>query len=195
MAGSCRRSRRWSARRAPRSRAASVGCSCASPRSRTATCSASLARAAGADAAHVGGRSLRAEDARRVLVDDLVLGVSTHDADDASTWSGADFALHAPVFPPVSKEATSEVLGPQGLARFVARCDLPVWACGGITAERLDALEGTGARGAAVIGAVWGTDASPIRGSGGSIADVSSIESRSSALVRAADRAFAGVPR
>ena len=144
-----------------------------------------LASAAGAQAAHVGGRSLPAAEARRVLDAGLTLGVSTHDGDDRGAWEGADYALHAPVFTPVSKHASGAALGHDGLARFVERCGLPVWAVGGITSERIGELASTGARGAAAIGAVWGIDAT----------DAVGIETRAAALGEAAGHVFSEVPQ
>ncbi|MEM6931453.1 MAG: thiamine phosphate synthase, partial [Myxococcota bacterium] len=110
-------------------------------------------------------------------------------------WEGADYALHAPVFTPVSKHASGAALGHDGLARFVERCGLPVWAVGGITSERIGELASTGARGAAAIGAVWGIDATPIRGAEGPITDAVGIETRAAALVEAAGHVFSEVPQ
>ena len=117
---------------------------------------AHLVQAAGADGAHLAGGSLPVAEARRVLGDRVTLGVSTHQGDPEERWSGADYALHAPIFSPHSKDLEGEALGPSGLRAFCADCRIPVWALGGVDAQRLPELDGAGAAGAAAIGAVWG---------------------------------------
>lgn len=122
---------------------------------------AHLAAAAGADGLHLAGSSLGVAEARTVVGASLAIGVSTHDGDGPARWEGADYAMHAPVFPPNSKHGEAAPLGAQGLARFCGACSLPVWALGGITAERLPELSRSGAAGAAGIGAVWSGDLDP----------------------------------
>lgn len=161
-----------------------------------------LVQAAGADGAHVGGRSLPVAAARRVLGADIALGVSTH-ADDLegtcdieSTWAGADVALHAPVFAPLSKLGSgADAHGPEGLRVFAERCTLPVWALGGVTEEGLSRLAGSGAAGACTIGALWKTTASPITSHMGPLGDLAGIEERARGLSTAVAATFGEVPR
>lgn len=115
-----------------------------------------LAGATAADGVHLAGGSLSAAEARRVLGDKVTLGVSTHQGDGPDRWEGADYAMHAPVFAPHSKDVEVGILGPEGLREFCAACPLPVWALGGVNPASLPRLRGTGAAGAAAIGAVWG---------------------------------------
>lgn len=140
-----------------------------------------LAAASGADAVHLAGHSLSPGAAREVVGDRLAIGVSTHDGDGDARWAGADFALHAPVFPPTSKHGGAPTLGPEGLESFCAACPLPVWALGGIGPEVMPALRGTGAVGAAAIGAVWGQ---------GSAASTRGLRGRVKDLVAAGHAAF-----
>ena len=155
-----------------------------------------LVEAAEADGGHVGGRSLPLHAGRRVLGSDRTLGVSTHASDTAgaggeSPWSGADLALHAPVFAPISKSAKGgDPLGPSGLRSFVERCPLPVWALGGVTVERLADLTGSGAAGACTIGALWQTTGAPVTSSSGPLGDVAGIEARARALSAAVEITF-----
>lgn len=115
-----------------------------------------LAAAAGADGVQLAGSSLAAAEARAVVGPSLSIGVSTHDGDGPERWEDADFVLHAPVFQPLSKAGTAPPVGPDGLEAFCSSCDLPVWALGGVDLEGLQRLGGTGASGAACIGAIWG---------------------------------------
>jgi thiamine-phosphate diphosphorylase len=117
---------------------------------------AHLVSAAGADGVHLAGHSLGARSVRPLVGEGTAIGVSTHDGDGPERWDGADFALHAPVFSPNSKHSAGPTLGPEGLRAFCASCPLPVWALGGVAPEVMASLRGTGAAGAAAIGAIWG---------------------------------------
>ncbi|MEM9799860.1 MAG: thiamine phosphate synthase [Planctomycetota bacterium] len=154
-----------------------------------------LVDAAGADGAHVGGRSLPVGAARAVVGSDVCLSVSTHAGDGPAVWSGADATFHAPVFAPCSKEAPGPELGRDGLAAFTSTCEVPVWALGGVTAERVPRLAGAGVAGAAAIGGVWGTGPEPLAIDPGPLADLDGIEARSRALDAAAHEAFGEVRR
>lgn len=156
-----------------------------------------LARAAGADGAHVGGRSLAPVDARASLGAGLALGRSTHGPDDpANALEGCDFALHAPVFPPNSKDAAPEsALGPAAAARFAEQAPVPTHALGGVTAERIAQLCDAGAArafaGVALIGGLWAPagDAAGLDRVGAG--DLAGIESRARALADACAEVFA----
>ncbi len=144
-----------------------------------------LAAAVQADGVQLAGHSLGAAATRELVGDGVAIGVSTHDGDGAARWAGADFVLHAPVFPPKSKHAGGVALGPGGLQAFCQACPLPVWALGGIGPEALAELVGTGAAGAAAIGAVWGPDGV----SGGASPDCG-VRGRVEALVAAGQPVF-----
>ncbi|MDF1797895.1 MAG: thiamine phosphate synthase [Planctomycetota bacterium] len=121
-----------------------------------------VARAAGADAAHLGFRSLRPADAR-LAAGDLALGLSTHAGDDPATWSGVDYLFHGPVFETPSKSGLLEPTGVDGFRAALERrprSELPMLALGGITPANAPDLLAAGAHGIAVIGAVLGA-ASP----------------------------------
>jgi len=154
-----------------------------------------LAAAARADGVQLAGVSLTPLEARRVVGEEVTIGVSTHEGDTEERWAGADLALHAPVFPPRSKSVEAQPLGPEGLRAFCATCPLPVWALGGVDAERVRELSGTGAAGAAAIGAVWGVQPGT-RGAAGGTASPG-VDERVRALVASAAAAFGsdeGVP-
>jgi thiamine-phosphate pyrophosphorylase len=114
-----------------------------------------LAAAAGADAVHLGGRSLRPEQVRPWLAPGLALGLSTHAGDAPPAPGLADYALHAPVRAVPGK---GPALGLEGLARDAARMGLPLWGLGGIGPEHAAAVIAAGARGVAVLRGILGTD-------------------------------------
>jgi thiamine-phosphate pyrophosphorylase len=115
-----------------------------------------LALAAGADGAHVGQDDLPAEAARRLLGQGCLLGVSTHNPDQAraAEKAGADYLGFGPMFPTGTKDTG---YAPQGLAalREVRRATrLPILAIGGITLENAGEVIQAGATAPAVISAV-----------------------------------------
>ena len=92
-----------------------------------------LVAAAGADAVHLGFRSLSPARVRGILGPDTAIGFSSHAGDGPQDWRGADYLFHGPVFATPSKTGLVEPLGASALRAFAASCDLPVWALGGIT--------------------------------------------------------------
>lgn len=147
---------------------------------------AHLVAAAGADALHLGGRSLPVDEARRVVPEGVTVGLSTHEGDVLDGALGADYAFHAPLFSPSSKRGTAPPRGLEGWAADVQGSTLPVWALGGIDGSNLSSLAGTGACGAALIGGLWGTGAEAIDGPRGPLRDLESIGERARSLVACA---------
>ncbi|HWM79752.1 MAG TPA: thiamine phosphate synthase, partial [Methylomirabilota bacterium] len=84
-----------------------------------------LALAVEADGAHVGQDDLPAREARRLLPPPMILGVSTHDPDQArrARDDGADYVAVGSMFPTGSKIGF-ELVGPELVRRV--RADIPV---------------------------------------------------------------------
>ena len=113
-----------------------------------------LAADIAADGAHLAaGASIAAVRAR--LGPRALIGVSAHgDADvAAAAAAGADYATLSPIFATASKPGYGPALGVAALAR-AARHALPLFALGGVTAERADECLRVGAAGIAVMGEV-----------------------------------------
>jgi thiamine-phosphate pyrophosphorylase len=104
-----------------------------------------VAIAAGADGVHLGGGSMPAAVARRLVGPDALIGVSTHAPGEAP--ADADFAFFGPVWETPGKTA----VGPGRLADAVAATVVPVLAIGGVTAARVPLALAAGAAGVAVI--------------------------------------------
>lgn len=118
---------------------------------------ADVALAAAVDGVHLGRRSLRVADARHVLGEGVVIGISCHTPADVSTGrrEGADYAFAGTVFPTPSHPG-SPGIGGEGLAALVAEgSGLPVVAIGGVTLERVVVPRTAGAVGVAVVRGVW----------------------------------------
>ena len=131
-----------------------------------------VALAVGADGVHLPADSIAIADARRLVGPSRLVGVSTHSAAEAAdaAAAGADFAVFGPVWPPLSKSGYGPARGVEVLgAACRAAAAMPLFALGGVTAERVAALLGApggagaaggGGRpaGVAAIGAVFGAD-------------------------------------
>lgn len=117
---------------------------------------ADLAMAIGADGVHLRSDSLPVAVARRLLGPQRLIGVSTHSADEVvqAEGDGADFALLGPVYDTPSKRGYGAPLGLHPLEQAAKRSRMPVFAIGGITAERVVEVRRAGAFGVAVISSI-----------------------------------------
>jgi thiamine-phosphate pyrophosphorylase len=92
--------------------------------------------------------------ARRLLGPDAIIGVSTHSLGEVREAQEADFVLFGPVFATPSKREYGPPLGLEALREAAAVSGIPVFAIGGVTAERVAPLRASGAAGVAAIGAL-----------------------------------------
>ena len=86
----------------------------------------------------------------------LLIGASVHSAEEArgAARDHADFIVFGPVYETPSKREYGPPQGVEALAQVVRAVTIPVFAIGGITAERIAAVRAAGARGVAVISAI-----------------------------------------
>lgn len=115
-----------------------------------------IAKAIGADGVHVGQSDMAAGDVRRRLGDDKIIGVSASTVEEAleAERHGADYLGVGAVFPTGSKDDADAV----DAATLKAICevvDIPVVAIGGITADNMKELSGSGICGISVISALF----------------------------------------
>jgi len=116
---------------------------------------ADVAAALNAAGAHTGADDMPTPLVRRVIGPTALLGRTAHDVAEARTAvaEGADYLGVGPCFPSTTK--SFETHAPAEFLRAVAaETALPVYAIGGITLERLDALAALGLRRIAVASAV-----------------------------------------
>ena len=112
-----------------------------------------VARLAGVGV-HLGEGDLPAAAARRLLVGEALVGVSTHDlpaAERAFADPACDYVAFGPVFASGTKAARPP-RGLEALSRVAGIRTKPLVAIGGITAETLDGVLDAGADAAAMIG-------------------------------------------
>lgn len=117
---------------------------------------ADIARAAGADVLHLGQGDLPLDVARDIVGPDVLLGLSSHSADQAgaAAVSEADYFCVGPCWPtPTKPDRAAPGLG---LVRAAAGLgtDKPWFAIGGIDAHRLPEVLDSGARRVVVVRAI-----------------------------------------
>ena len=114
-----------------------------------------LAMASGADGVHLGQRDLPLVEARSLMPEDAVIGVSTATVEEAkrAEGEGASYIAVGSIYPTTSKAVTR----PAGLTTLEAvagAVSAPVVAIGGINAENVGAVVEVGADSVCVISAV-----------------------------------------
>jgi thiamine-phosphate pyrophosphorylase len=119
-----------------------------------------IALACDADGVHLPADSFAPADARRLLGEHRLIGVSTHSVGQvqAAAAGGADFVVFGPVFETPSKRAFGKPVGLAAVAQVAHAVTLPVLAIGGIRTERVPGVLQRGARGVAVVAAILEAD-------------------------------------
>jgi thiamine-phosphate pyrophosphorylase len=117
-----------------------------------------VALAVGADGVHLGQEDLPLAEARAIVGQNVLIGVSTHNLAQAleAQAGGADYIGFGPIFPSSSKTNPEPVVGIEGLREVRARVRIPIVAIGGITAKNAADVIAAGADGVAVISAILG---------------------------------------
>lgn len=112
-----------------------------------------VARLAGADGVHLGQEDLAPRDARSVLPEGALVGLSTHTLDQlrAALDQPVDYVAVGPVYPTRSKERPDPVVGPGLVAAARGLTRLPLVAIGGIARPNALEVVEAGADGLAVI--------------------------------------------
>lgn len=111
---------------------------------------------AGVDGVHLGQDDLSPASARRLLGDRAIVGLSTHDPDEARRAQAepVDYVAVGPIFETKTKGEPGPVVGLEGARRARALLKKPLVAIGGITLERARDVLATGVDGLAVISAL-----------------------------------------
>ena len=110
---------------------------------------ADIAIAAGADGVHLRDGSVAPKRIRGISSRPLVVSIACHGVEGVA-WaarSGADLAILAPIFPPLSKPSTRPPLGLEAITQAAASVKIPVIALGGVTQANADDCMKAGAAG------------------------------------------------
>jgi len=114
------------------------------------------AGAVGSVGVHLGSRSIPPTEARVLLGENRLLGVSVHSVSDAARAAecGADYLFVGTLFETAS-HPHAEVRGAEFVGRVAAHVDIPLVGIGGVTPERtVDVLASAG-HGVAVMRGIW----------------------------------------
>jgi thiamine-phosphate pyrophosphorylase len=114
--------------------------------------------AIGADGVHIGQEDLDADNTRRLIGPDMILGLSVETEALASAIDASivDYAGIGPVFATPTKPDHKQPIGFDGLARIIKLCPVPSVAIGGMKAEHAAEALAAGADGLAVVSAICG---------------------------------------
>lgn len=110
----------------------------------------------GADGIHVGQSDMNAGELRRLVGDDMIIGVSASTVEAAieAVHNGADYIGTGAVFNTSTKE-DAKYVDNDTLRNICASVTIPVVAIGGITRNNILELSGSGVAGAAVVSAIF----------------------------------------
>lgn len=119
-----------------------------------------VAVAAGADGVHVGQEDLGVAEVRRIVPDEMIVGLSITSLGEAALLDASlvDYAGVGPVFGTPSKADASEPIGLDGTGQIASSLTVPSVAIGGITSANAADVIRTGVAGISVISAICGAE-------------------------------------
>jgi len=106
-----------------------------------------------ADGVHIGQDDLPIKEVRKLVGDDKLIGLSTHNPQQAleALKSGADYIGVGPIFPTNTKENVCEPVGLEYLEYVVKNINLPFVAIGGIKENNIELVLKKGAKTIAMV--------------------------------------------
>ena len=115
-----------------------------------------IAMEVGADGLHLPGDSASIEKVIEQTNGCFIIGSSVHTLTEAKQreTEGADFITYSPIYPTLSKPDYGPAVGVEGLRNITEGVNIPVFALGGITPERVSECLDAGAYGVAVMSGV-----------------------------------------
>ena len=122
-----------------------------------------LAQKTGCDGVHIGQEDASYSDARDLLGDNAIIGVTCHDSRHLALEAaeqGADYVAFGAFFPTNTKD-TKHKPNPEILSWWSEATTVPCVAIGGITIENCPSLVTAGADFLSVISGVWGHPQGP----------------------------------
>lgn len=115
-----------------------------------------VALAVDADGVHIGQDDMSVEEARKLLGEDKIIGVSAHNVEEAIKVQkgGADY-LGVGAVCATSTKKDANVVSKEEIKKICHTVEIPVVAIGGIKKENIKTLEGTDVDGVAVVSAIF----------------------------------------
>ncbi len=121
---------------------------------------ADLVKKSGADGCHLGQSDMACRQARQLLGDEAVIGVTCHNSRHLAFVAGedgADYVAFGAFYPSTTKQVSHQA-EPDILSWWQEIAEIPCVAIGGITADNAAPLAQAGADFIAVSGTVWNAD-------------------------------------
>ncbi len=118
-----------------------------------------LTLAAGADGVHLGQEDLPISEARKILGEEKIIGVSTHNVEEAlqAEKEGADYISLGPILYTQTKKDVGAPLGVKKISQVKKSVKLPLIVIGGITEGNIGEVRRAGADAVAVASAILKT--------------------------------------
>lgn len=115
-----------------------------------------VAKIVDADGVHIGQDDMPASEARKILGDSKIIGVTTKTIPQAkkAEKDGADYLGSGAIFGTTTK-GNAIKMDMETLKSITASVNIPVVAIGGITGKNILKLKGTGIAGAAVVSGIF----------------------------------------
>ena len=119
-----------------------------------------IAMASRADGVHLGQEDLPVPAARRIMGEEMIIGVSTHSLEEAlrAEREGVDYVAIGPIFPTSTKLDSHLPVGIEMIGEIKKELSIPVVAIGGIRTENIEKVLKMGADGIAVFNAIFGQE-------------------------------------
>lgn len=115
-----------------------------------------VALAVDADGVHIGQDDMDVKEARKLLGEDKIIGVSAHNVEEAkkAEKGGADY-LGVGAVCATSTKKDANVVSKEEIKKICREVKIPVVAIGGIKKDNIETLKGTGVDGVAVVSAIF----------------------------------------
>lgn len=110
-----------------------------------------------ADGIHIGQEDMGLKDVREIVGENMIIGISAHTVEEAkfAQENGADYIGIGAVFETSTKNDV-DVIPYEKVKSICDAVDIPKVAIGGINAENILKLKGSGIDGVAVVSAIFG---------------------------------------
>ncbi len=124
-----------------------------------------IAMAVGADGVHLGQDDFPVAEARALLGEQAIIGLSTHNLMEAlaAEKEALDYIGFGPIFATATKQSECLPIGIEAIRALCKKVALPVYAIGGIKQSHVQSILSAGATGVAVASALAGASKEKIQ--------------------------------
>jgi len=121
---------------------------------------ADLALITGADGVHIGQDDIPIKEVRKIVGQDMIIGISTHSPEQAlkAAEEGADYIGVGPIYRTFTKKDVCEPVGIEYLKYVASNINIPFVAIGGIKEHNIHEVINAGARCAAMVTEIVGAE-------------------------------------